>query len=85
MRGAGVYNLCSGRPVTIGALLDTLIAASGLEVQVERDPARVRTSEIPVLYGSYEKARLELGWEPRYSLEETLRDVYADCVKELKR
>ena len=52
-------------------------------MQIEQDLARVRTSEIPVLYGSCEKARRELGWEPQFSLEDTLAAVYEDSLRML--
>ena len=64
LKGEGVYNLCSGRSVSIQSLLDMLIEISGLPVKVERDPERVRPAEIPEIRGSCEKARLELGWTP---------------------
>jgi nucleoside-diphosphate-sugar epimerase len=36
----------------------------------------MRASEIPVLYGSYDKAQSLLGWKPKFSLKETLTEVY---------
>lgn len=75
-RGSGIYNLCSGKPVAISSILDQLIAVSGLNVQVVQDPERMRGPEVPVLYGSFEKAGRELGWTPEYALQDTLRDLY---------
>jgi len=74
--GNGTYNLCSGKAVAIRFLLDKLIEVSGLDVDVVLDPERMRGPEVPVLYGSFEKARTEFGWEPEYQLEDTLRDLY---------
>ena len=76
LKGQGIYNLCSGSPVSIREILDRLIAISGLSVTIEEDPSRMRASDTPVLYGSYEKAKAELGWKPEYSLETSLRDSY---------
>ena len=53
-----------------------LVEIAGVEVRIEQDPARMRPSEVPVLYGSYERAKRELGWEPRYELRESLEDIY---------
>lgn len=75
-RGNGIYNLCSGQPVAIQEILSRLIAISGLNVQVDHDPARMRPSEVPVVYGSYARAEQEFDWRPEISLEHTLRDVY---------
>lgn len=76
VRGDGVYNLCSGQGVKIREILDQLIQISGVKVKIENDPARMRASEIPVKYGSYRKAQDELGWTPKISLEQSLRDCF---------
>ena len=81
LRGTGLYNLCSGKPTPVRTMLDTLIAISGLDVEVVQDSGRMRPSDTPIVYGSYEKARREFGWEPQYTLEQTLRDTYADALK----
>lgn len=82
-QGQGTYNLCSGRPVSIQWILNTLIEISGLSVEIEQDPARMRPSEVPVLYGSFEKAERELGWQPNISLTETLRKTFTACLEQL--
>lgn len=76
LKGSGTYILCSGKPVAIRALLEQLISVSGLKVDIVQDPERMRGPEVPVLYGSYEKAKAELGWEPKIELKDTLRDIY---------
>lgn len=76
LNGSGVFNLCSGQAVPISQILEDLIEISGVEVKVEQDPARMRASETPILYGSYAKAERELGWRPQIDLKESLRDVY---------
>ncbi len=77
LKGRGVYNFCSGKPVSIRQILDLLIEISGLEIEVKLDPERLRPSEVPVFYGTFAKAQAELGWEPRYSnLRESLKSVY---------
>ncbi len=51
------YNLCSGRAMTTEALLKMLIQASGLEVRLEQDPARVRRIDPPVVVGDVSKVQ----------------------------
>ena len=75
-RGAGVYNLGSGRSVSIQTILDMLISISSLSVRIEADPARMRPSEVPEVYGSYARAERDLGWKPEIPLEQTLGDIY---------
>ncbi len=72
----GVFNLGSGRCVSIRELLDTLIKVSGVTVDIRPDPARMRGSEVPELYGLNERATEASGWRPTISLEQSLADVY---------
>ena len=50
-----VVNVCSGQAYRLGDLLDGLIAASGIEVRVETDPALMRPGDMPILTGSTER------------------------------
>ena len=68
--------LVAGASTSVQVILDTLIAISGLSVQVRVDPARMRPSEVPEIRGSFERAKRELGWEPEIPLRQTLQDIY---------
>lgn len=70
-----VYNLASGRAITIRAMLDKLIALAKVEVKVETDPARLRPSDVEVLIGDYSKFHADTGWEPRIPFDRTLEDL----------
>ncbi len=70
-----VYNVCSGRPVTIRQLLDRLLAMSDEAVEVRVDPGRLRTADIPELWGSHRLFTEVTGWEPVIPLEQTLHDL----------
>jgi GDP-4-dehydro-6-deoxy-D-mannose reductase len=70
-----VYNLASGRAVTIRELLDQLLALSDAEVEVQVDPERLRPSDVEILLGDYSKFKADTGWEPSIPLEQTLRDT----------
>ena len=48
---AGVVNICSGRPMQLAQLVAMLIAASGRQVRLERDPMRVRPGELRAIFG----------------------------------
>lgn len=74
-RAGEMYLICSGRPVSIQTILDKLIELAGVEVHIEQDSARMRPSDTPVLYGSYDKLRLDTGWRPQISLEQSLQDA----------
>lgn len=70
-----VYQLCSGKPVSIASILESLIAQSGFEITVTVDPAKVRPNEIESYWGDASKATAVTGWAPEISLETTLRDL----------
>lgn len=68
------YNLCSGRATSIGAILDGLLLAAGLD----RSIVDVRSAEpggVPYQVGSPARAREELGWIARIPLERSLADL----------
>lgn len=70
-----VYNLASGKAITIRAMLDKLIGLAKVEVKVETDPARLRPSDVEVLIGDYSKFHADTGWEPRIPFDQTLEDL----------
>ena len=70
-----VYNLASGKAVTIRELLDQLLALSETKVEVEVDPERLRPSDVEILLGDFSKFKADTGWEPSIPLEQTLRDT----------
>jgi GDP-4-dehydro-6-deoxy-D-mannose reductase len=74
--GAGVFNLGSGRAVSIQFILDTLISIAGVSVQIERDPQRMRGPEVPEVYGSCRAVSNACGWIPEITIQRSLEDVY---------
>ncbi|PZQ82973.1 MAG: epimerase [Ancylobacter novellus] len=78
-RGAGpengaAVNLATGAPVSIRAILDTLLAAADRPIEVRTDPARLRPNDIARASGNATLAQTALGWKPQIPLEITLRD-----------
>ncbi|TJZ46063.1 SDR family NAD(P)-dependent oxidoreductase [Streptomyces piniterrae] len=69
-----VVNLGSGREISIGALAEALIAASGRDAEVVVDAARLRPSgsEVERLLSDNSRAREWSSWEPRVTLKEGL-------------
>ena len=70
-----VYNVCSGRAIQIGELLDMLLARARTSVRIKIDPARYRPHDDPVIVGDPKRIREELGWSPAIPTEQTVEDL----------
>jgi GDP-4-dehydro-6-deoxy-D-mannose reductase len=72
---AGTYNVASGTAVPLRRVVDLLVEASGLRVDVVRDEARLRPADIRTVVGDAARLRTTTGWRPEIPLEQTLRDA----------
>ncbi len=79
-----VYNVCSGKAFAISELLNKLINFSGIKVEIEQDPNRLRPSDIPVFLGNYNKIKNSLGWEPAIPIDQTLQEMLNWWVENLR-
>lgn len=70
-----VYNICSGTTHTVQEVLDKLIAMAKTEIKVVQDPARMRPSDTPVVCGNHDKLTAHTGWQPKYGIDEILKDA----------
>jgi GDP-4-dehydro-6-deoxy-D-mannose reductase len=82
-RAGDVFNVCSGRAVAIREVLRQLVTIARVPVEIRDDPARMRPSDVPVLFGDATKLRAETGWEPRFTLAASLREIYDDACARL--
>lgn len=70
-----VYQLCSGKAVSIKKVLEMLLKLSDKRIVVRTDTARLRKNDIPCLKGDYKKARIKIGYRPQISFNNTLNDT----------
>jgi len=70
-----VYNVASGVGHRVGDLLDRLLAHATIAIEARLDTARMRPSDIPVLIGDASRLREATGWEPLYSMDQSLLDT----------
>lgn len=70
-----VYNLGSGKPVAVRALVDIFRTLSRVPFEIEFDPDRMRPSDTPISYCDASKIKAQTGWAPQIPLEQTLSDV----------
>ncbi len=72
-----VYNVCSGHGVSIQEIADVLRAQATHPIELETDPMLVRAVDAPRMVGDNALLRSTTGWEPQFSLQQTLTDVLA--------
>lgn len=72
-----VYNLCSGRAVRIGDIVDMVVQRGRVPVEVRVDPARLRPSDEPILVGDNTKLRAATGWTPTIDLPAIVDEILA--------
>jgi UDP-glucuronate 4-epimerase len=72
-RGFRAYNLGSGAPIALEELTRAIADAAGAPLRVEHAP--VPLGDVDATFADVERARQELGWEPRIPLREGLRTV----------
>ncbi len=75
-----VYNLCSGRGMSISELVELAMSIAkrkGLKkkLPVKLDDSRLRPTDLPILIGDYSKAKEMLDWEPRIPIEKTIENM----------
>ena len=67
-----IYNICSGRAVSIGEILEMLLSLSDMKIDVEISKDLLRPLDIPLLVGSHDRFTEATGWVPTVPLAETL-------------
>ena len=75
-KNGAVYNLASGRGVSVRELAEMVLARARRVVRLEAEPSRARATDIPELVGDARKAGA-LGWAPEIPLETTLDEMLA--------
>jgi GDP-4-dehydro-6-deoxy-D-mannose reductase len=76
----GIYNLASGRAVTMAEALKRLLAICGVEAEVKEGAYPPRPFDIPRLSGDAGRLRA-LGWAPRRTLDDALTDLWNEAAQ----
>jgi GDP-4-dehydro-6-deoxy-D-mannose reductase len=72
-----VYNIGSGQTRSMGEMLDMLLGMSKARIEIKQDPARMRPSDVKILWADAGKFQKATGWEPTIPFEQTIRDLLA--------
>jgi GDP-4-dehydro-6-deoxy-D-mannose reductase len=77
-----IFNICSGRPCSIRKIVEIIASFSKVSVEIEQDPALIRSQDINVSFGSYAKAHNYFGFNPSVDLETILLKTWQQHVNE---
>jgi GDP-4-dehydro-6-deoxy-D-mannose reductase len=75
-----IYNICSGRPISMTEILRELISIAHVAVEVRESADLMRPSDNPLSYGDNTKLQAVTRWKPCITLAQSLRDVYAEAA-----
>lgn len=75
-------NICTGKAYKIQEILDMLVEISETNAKVISDPKLFRVADEPLLLGDNTRIT-ELGFVPKYTMYETLQDVFADWMSRI--
>lgn len=70
-----IFNICSGKGITMQELLNKLIAHAGKEIEIQSDPEKMRPSDNPISVGNHDKITNQFNWNPTHNLDQTLEDT----------
>ncbi len=75
-------NICNNKAYKIQEILDMLVEISETNAKVVSDPALFRVADEPLLLGDDTKIKA-LGYVQKYTMRETLEDVFADWMSRI--
>jgi len=82
------YVIATGKDYSVRDFIDLAFKVIGIndwKKYVKIDPKFYRPAEVDVLRGDYTKAKEELGWEPKTSLEQMVIKMVKSDIEKLKK
>jgi GDP-4-dehydro-6-deoxy-D-mannose reductase len=74
-RQGAVYNVCSGKAVSLEHCLQVLIRLALIPITTELAPDRIQANDLPSQVGDGERLRRLTGWMPQIPVEQSLGDM----------
>ncbi len=71
-KAGAVYQLCSGKAISIQSVLNKLLKFSDKKITVKIDKKFFRKNDIPTIRGDYSRAKKEIQYIPKYKIDNTL-------------
>jgi GDP-4-dehydro-6-deoxy-D-mannose reductase len=76
-----IFNICSSKAIEIQELADGLMAQSRRPLRLVVDPSLVRTNEVDSVYGSFDKAAKNFGFQPATSIDKALSTIWQSDIE----
>lgn len=73
-----IYNVCSGHERSIRAAIQAMLAAAGVQAELEPDPERFRPADQRRSVGDNQKLTEVTSWQPIMPFELTLKNILED-------
>ena len=70
-----VYNVSGEKVYQVKEIIPLIEKEIGLKLNVQVDPALLRPSDEPIIFGDSSKLKKDTGWKQQYSLENTISDM----------
>ena len=70
-----VYNVCSGKGMTVHDLAERVLSRMGTTAEIASDAALVRPIDVPILVGDNSKLRSATGWTVTRSIDDIIDDL----------
>ena len=80
-----LFRSATARGSSVRSILERLRGLCRVPIEVETDPKKVRSGEIPRIVASNAKIESATGWRPQIALEQTLADLLDFWRRELSR
>jgi len=71
-----IYNVGSGISHSLEDILQYIVRLSTLKIEIEIDQSRIRPTDQEVICCDYHLIKTELGWEPKYTVFDALKEIY---------
>lgn len=77
-RSGEVYNVCSGQEYVIRDIIASMLYITEIDATIERDPTRLRPSDLRRVKGDSTKIVKTTGWKPSIPMHQTLQKIVSD-------
>ncbi len=76
-----IFNVGSGTSYLLEDILNYIISLSNQTVEICVDADRIRPLDNPIIWCKNSRIRKEIGWEPKYTIYDTINEMYQNYLK----